>query len=121
MSDIRRHSARNAVRLPLRTVCLVVALFLLYNPFFTICSITGPGSAIQHHVSYRSTIASSELGASKLQQHSEVSVEPIVAMVATLFGAVRPSEVTAPRPTDDTIVASDGFAAPLWSRPPPTL
>jgi hypothetical protein len=121
MSDIRRHSASNAVCLPSRAVSLVLALFLLYNPFFTICSTAGPGTAIEHHVSYRSTIASSELGASKLQQHSEVSVEPIVALVATLFDAVRPSEAIVPRPTDQTVMASDGFAPPLWSRPPPTL
>jgi hypothetical protein len=121
MSDIRRHYASNAVRLPLRAICLALALFLLYNPFFTICSTAGPDTAIEHHVSYRSTIASSELGASKVQQHSEVSVEPIVALVATLFDVVRPPEVTAPRPTDQTVVASDGFASPLWSRPPPTL
>jgi hypothetical protein len=121
MSDIATHSGIRAVRLPLRAVCLVLALFLFYNPFFTICPTAGPNAAIQHHISYRSTIASSELGCSKLQQHPEVSVEPIVALVAALFDVARPAEVVAPRPSEETVAASDGFASPLWSRPPPTL
>jgi len=121
MSDFSRQSGNQAARLPWRAVCLVLGLFLLYNPFFTICPTPGPTSTIQHHVSYRSTIAASELGASKLQQHPEVSVEPVLALVATLFDTVRPAEVIAPRPSEETVAASDGFASPLWSRPPPTL
>jgi len=65
-------------------------------------------------------VASSELGCSNLQ-HSGVSVEPIVALVATLFDVVRPAEEVAPRPSEETVAASDGFASPLWSRPPPPL
>ena len=121
MSDITKPSRDESVRFLGRAVCLVLALFLLYNPFFTINPSSGPDAAVQRHVSYRSTIAASELGASKLQQHSEVSVEPIVALVATLFDAVRPAEVIAPRPSDETVTASDGFASSLWSRPPPAL
>jgi hypothetical protein len=121
MSDITKRPENRLVRLPWRAVCLVLGLFLLYNPFFTICPAAGPNATVQHHVSYRSTIASSELGAGKLQQHPEVSVEPIVALLATLFDAVRPAEVIAPRPSEETVAASDGFASPLWSRPPPTL
>ena len=109
------------VRLPWRAVSLVLALLLLYNPFFTICPTAGPDATIQHHVSYRSTIASSELGCSNLQQHPEISVEPVVALIATLFDAVRPVEVITPRPSEETVMPSDGFASPLWSRPPPTL
>jgi hypothetical protein len=121
MSACTTLSSNAAVRLPWRAVSLVLALLLLYNPFFTICPAGGPAAAIQHHVSYRSTIAASELGCSNLQQHPEVSVEPVVALMATLFDAVRPVEVIAPRPSEETVAASDGFASPLWSRPPPTL
>src|SRR5580700_8043472 len=121
MSDITKQFRGGDVRLPWRAVCLVLGLLLLYNPFFTICPAAGPDATIQHHVSYRSTIAASELGCSNLQQHPEVSVEPVVALMATLFDAVRPVEVIAPRPSEETVAASDGFASPLWSRPPPTL
>jgi hypothetical protein len=121
MSNIAKRSRDGVVRLPWRAICLVLGLLLLYNPFFTICAAAGPDAAIQHHVSYRSTIAASELGCSNLQQHPEVSVEPIVALVATLFDAVCPAEVLAPRPSQETVAASDGFASALWSRPPPTL
>jgi hypothetical protein len=121
MDDNTKQSRSGIAGLPWRAVCLVLALFLFYNPFITICPAAGPDAAIQHHVSYRSTIAASELGCSKLQQHSEVSVEPIVSLVATLFDAVRPAEVVTPRPSEDTVAASDGFASALWSRPPPTL
>jgi hypothetical protein len=121
MSGITEQHRDGAVRLPWRAVCLVLGLLLLYNPFFTICPAAGPDATFQHHVSYRSTIAASELGCSNLQQHPEVSVEPIVALVATLFDAVRPAEVKAPRPSEETVAASDGFASPLRSRPPPKL
>ena len=120
MSDITQQS-RDGVRRPWRAVCLVLGLLLLYNPFFTICTAAGPAATIEHHVSYRSTIAASELGCSNLQQHSEVSVEPVIALIAALFDAVRPAEVMAPRPSEETVAASDGFASTLWSRPPPTL
>ena len=121
MSDFARPSGDVATRLPWRAVCLVLGLLLLYNPFFTICPTPGPDATIRHHVSYRSTIAASELGCSNLQQHSEVSVEPVVALVATLFDVVIPTAVIAPRPSEVTVAASDGFASSLWSRPPPTL
>jgi hypothetical protein len=121
MSRIRKQSGDGAVRLPWRAICLVLGVLLLYNPFFTICPAAGPDATIQHHVSYRSTVAASELGCSNLQQHPEVSVEPVVAFIATLFDAVRSVEVKAPRPSEETVAASDGFASPLWSRPPPTL
>ena len=121
MSLITKQSRHGAVRLPWRAVCLVLGLLLLYNPFFTICPAAGPDATFQHHVSYRSTVAASELGCSNLQQHPEVSVEPVVAFIATLFDAVRSVEEKAPRPSEETVAASDGFASPLWSRPPPTL
>jgi len=108
------------VYFPRRSVCLVLALLLLYNPFFVICAAGGPIVTIQHHVSYRSTIAASELGCSNLQ-HSEVSVEPVVTLIASLFDAVRPVEEVVPKPSEETVAASDGFTPPLWSRPPPTL
>ena len=120
MSTCTTLSSNTAIRLPWRMACLVLAVLLLYNPFFTICPASGPATAIQHHVSYRSTIAASELGCSNLQ-HSGVSIEPIVALVATLFDAVRPAQDVVPRPSEETVAASDGFASPLWSRPPPTL
>src|ERR1700729_23697 len=109
MSDITKQSRDGDVRLPWRAVCLVLGLLLLYNPFFTICPTAGPDATIQHHLSYRSTVAASELGCSNRQQHPEVSVEPIVAIVAALFNAVRPAEVIAPRPSEETVAASDDF------------
>jgi hypothetical protein len=121
MSDITQRSGDQVARLGWRAVCLMLGLLLLYNPFFTICTTGGPAATIEHHVSYRSTIAASELGCSTLQQHPEVSVEPVVALITTLFDAVRPVAVIAPRPSEETVAASDGFASPLWSRPPPTL
>jgi hypothetical protein len=121
MSDITKQSRDGDVRLPWRAICLVLGLLLLYNPFFTICPTAGPAATIQHHVSYRTTIAASELGCSNLQQHPEVSLEPVVALIATHFDVVQPARDVVPRPSEETVAASDGFASPLWSRPPPTL
>ena len=121
MSISATQAKNGAVRLPWRAVCFVLGLFLLYNPFFTICAADSPAATVQHHVSYRSTIAASELGCSDLQRHPEVSVEAIIALFATIFELPRPAEVIAPRPSEETVAAPDGFAFPLWSRPPPTL
>ena len=120
MSEITRRPGNDAIRLPWRVVCLMLALFLLYNPFFTICPSAGPATTIQNHLSYRSTIAASELDCSNLQ-HTEVTVEPIVAWIETVFDVLTPVEEVVPRPSEDTVAASDGFASPLWSRPPPAL
>lgn len=106
-------------RLSWQAVSLVLGLFLLYNPFFTVNTAAGPTAAIQHHVSYRSTIAASELGCSNLQ-HSEACVEPVLTIITTYFDAVRPPDEIATRPSEETGAASDGYASPLRSRPPPT-
>src|ERR1700747_2409509 len=44
--------------------CLLLTLFLLYNPFLGVPSATGK-THVQHPASYRATIASSELQASR--------------------------------------------------------
>src|SRR6185437_9532863 len=116
MSDITKTSRDEALRFFGRFVCLVLALFLLYNPFFTLSPSVGPDAAIQRHLSYRSTIAASELGCSNLQPHTERSVEPVAVLIATLFDSGRPAEVITPRPSEETVAASDGFASLLWSR-----
>ena len=118
MSDSATRSGNETVRFSWRIVCLALALFLLYNPFFTICPAAGPSTTIQNHLSYRSTIAASELGCSNLQ-HTEVTVEPIVAWIETVFDMVTPVEEVVARPSEETVAAPDGFASPLWSRPPP--
>jgi hypothetical protein len=102
-------------------VCLLLGIFFLYNPFFTICPASGPSAAIQHHVSYRSTIASSELGCSNLQ-HSTISVALMAALISTCFDLVQPSCDVRSRPVDESIlITHEGFAAPLRSRPPPPV
>jgi hypothetical protein len=102
-------------------ICLLLGIFFLYNPFFGICPAGGPSASIQHHVSYRSTIASSELGCSNLQ-HSTISVVAVAALISAYSDRLRPNNDVQPRSNDEDIrPTNDGFSAPLWSRPPPVV
>jgi hypothetical protein len=100
-------------------VCLLLAVFFLYNPFVTICMGSGPSKVIGHPVSYRSTIASSELGCGTVQ-HTKLGVPPLKVLVAIEKFLLQEKDDIRPIPTDDAVRAvTQDFATSLWFRPPP--
>src|ERR1700722_5412518 len=80
-------------------ICLLLGIFFLYNPFFGLFPASGLSATFQHHVSYRSTIASSELGCSNLQ-HPTLSVV-VAALISTSFDQLRPRSDVRPTPIDE--------------------
>jgi hypothetical protein len=100
-------------------VCLLLATLFLYNPFLTVYG-TSQIQSVQHHLSYRATVAGSELG--------RCTVEPSSTLVPVLEAAVA-CELTRPAagkerkrdlPSDVfRLVPQVSFSSP-WFRPPPS-
>jgi hypothetical protein len=101
-------------------LCLILVALFLYNPFLTIYG-ASPVANIQHPLSYRATIASSEL--------RRCTVEPAEPLVAALETAVAfeltqsvAAEEAAPAPPRDLFHAvPQVICNNLWFRPPPLL
>lgn len=102
-------------------VCFLLGIFFLYNPFFTICPAPGPSSTMQHPVSYRSTVASSELGCSTTQCE-KLSFIPVATVVTVHRLLQQPARDIWPSPGNEPLRATPiDFAMKLWSRPPPIV
>src|SRR5258708_25640888 len=80
-------------------VCLVLIALLLYNPFFTILKISQDLS-VQHPLSYRATLAGSELRRCTLHAAPPLipALSAAIALPATLL--TTSSEVALLQPTD---------------------
>jgi hypothetical protein len=100
-------------------VCLVLAVLFLYNPFFTIYSSSG-GPVVRHPLSYRGTVASSELRRSVLRQ-AQPTIHPpeeaIPEAAAPPEAATRDSAV----PEETLHSTQEAVLESLWFRPPPLL
>jgi hypothetical protein len=100
------------------SVCLVVALFLLSNPFLT--SLRAPGdTSVRHPLSNRATIGSSEL-----QHFSPVSGQDAPDSSTTQANTERlpvrsERPVRTERNDQELLTAAPEFSASLWFRPPP--
>jgi hypothetical protein len=78
-------------------------------------------ATVQHHVSYRSTVAACELGCGTVP-HTKVDVTPLQVAVAVEETMVRQKDDAGPKPAEETVrVVTQDFAASLWFRPPPSL
>lgn len=102
-------------------LCLLLGLFFLYNPFFALCVASGPSVVVHPPVSYRSTIASSELGCGTVQL-TKVQAAPLEAFVAIEKALLLQADDSRPKPEGETVRAvTQDFASSLWFRPPPIL
>ena len=100
-------------------LCLLLAVFFLYNPFCAICMSSGLSPVIHHPVSYRSTIASSELGCGTVQ-HSKLQLVSLAVLVTAVKIPLQDEANIRPKPVDDAVPAvTQAFATSLWFRPPP--
>lgn len=99
-------------------VALTLALIavLLYNPFFTILNISSDLN-IQHSLSYRATLAGSELRRCTFE--AAPSLIPVLSLVLGL-NLLPPSEPVALAPPSDRVSLPQAPCDSIWFRPPPS-
>ena len=97
---------------------MLIAL-LLYNPFFTILKISQDLS-VQHPLSYRATLAGSELRRCTFEGAQPLipALSAAIALAATLL--TPSSEVTLDQPTDTVGPIPQATCDSIWFRPPPS-
>ena len=99
-------------------ISLLLAALFLYNPFFTILSISQDLS-VQHSLSYRATLAGSELRRCTFEAATPLIPElsAVASQVAPLF---KPSYEVGPVQTSDVVPISQVSCDSIWFRPPPS-
>ena len=100
-------------------VCLVLIALLLYNPFFTILKISQDLS-VQHPLSYRATLAGSELRRCTFEAPQPLIpvLSAAVSLAATLL--TPSSEVALVQPIDTVGPVPQAACDSIWFRPPPS-
>ena len=100
-------------------VCLVLVVLLLYNPFLTILSVSQDLS-VSHPLSYRATVAGSELRRCTIDP-SDPLIPELAAALAHAAALLAPSnEVDFVQPSDTAGVVSQASRDSIWFRPPPS-
>lgn len=99
-------------------VCLVLAVLFLYNPFFTIYG-SSSVSAVRHPVSFRGTVASSELRRSVLKQ-VQPKIHALQEAILDAVGLPRVFCLSSVAVTDEPFRSTqEAVLESLWFRPPP--
>jgi hypothetical protein len=100
-------------------VCLVLIALLLYNPFFTILSISRDLS-VAHPLSYRATVAGSELRRCTVEA-SDPLIPELAAALLHAAALLAPShKVDFVQTSDIAGVVSQPSCDSIWFRPPPS-
>jgi len=100
-------------------VCLLLVALLLYNPFFTILSVSQDLSVSQP-LSYRATVAGCELRRCTIEPSDPLIPELTAALLHTA-ALIAPSHKVDFVPTSDTAgVVSQASCDSIWFRPPPS-
>jgi hypothetical protein len=100
------------------TSLLLVAL-LLYNPFFTILS-SSRDLSVQHPLSYRSTLAGSELRRCTMES-AQILIPGLRSAVIHAATLLTPShEIALVLPSDNARLLPQALCDSIWSRPPPS-
>jgi hypothetical protein len=107
LSEARRRTA----------VCLVLIALLLYNPFFTILGISHDLS-VRHTLSYRATLAGSELRRCTFEA-AQPLIPALDAAVIYAASLLTPS-VEGVQPTDTPTPLAQVLCDSIWFRPPPS-
>jgi hypothetical protein len=103
-----------------RGVCLLLALFFLYNPFLGLSSFASGDININHHASYRATVGSAEV----LQHFSPTNENEMfgVRLATLIVGLLLLGDLHSAffrRFFDAVRVSTPLVCADLWFRPPP--
>lgn len=100
-------------------VCVALAILFLYNPYPTLASSSSGQLNVQHNLSYRATVGSSELQHFSPPDARKILATPIAIATTWLESPVnflvgRAAEVSTHR-----LCACQLLGADLWFRPPP--
>jgi hypothetical protein len=97
----------------------VLVALLLYNPFFTILG-SSLDLSVQHPLSYRATLAGTELQRGMLEAANPL-VPELDAAILDLASFFSPShEVAFVQPSDTAGPMSLAICDSIWFRPPPS-
>jgi hypothetical protein len=100
-------------------ICLVLVALLLYNPFFTILGISRDLN-VQHPLSYRATVAGTELQRCTFEAANPLIPE-LSAAILHVASLLSPSyKVAFVQPSDTAGPMSQAICDNIWFRPPPS-
>jgi hypothetical protein len=99
-------------------ISVLLAALFLYNPFFTILSISQDLS-VQHSLSYRATLAGSELRRCTFEPDTPLIPE-LSAVVSPAIALSKPSYEVGPVQISDLLPLSQVACDSIWFRPPPS-
>jgi len=100
-------------------VCLALIALFLYNPFFTILSSSHEVS-VRHALSYRATVASSELRRCALEPAKPLLPELTAAIFCVAILLMASDDVGAVQGRDAVAAVSLVPCDSVWFRPPPS-
>src|SRR4029077_4050477 len=100
-------------------VCLVLIALLLYNPFFTILS-SSQDLTVKHPLSYRATLAGSELRRCTMEPADPLIPELTAAILHAAILLTPTYEGAFVQPSDAAGLLSQASCDNIWFRPPPS-
>jgi hypothetical protein len=100
-------------------ICVLLVALLLYNPFFTILS-ASPDLSVNHPLSYRATVAGSELRRCTIDSTDPLLPELTAAILYAAVLLTPTCEVAFVQPSDTAGVLSRASCDNIWFRPPPS-
>jgi hypothetical protein len=101
-------------------LCLLLAVLFLYNPFLTIYG-TSQSQSVQHPLSYRGTVAGSELGRCTVDPSSTLLPVLQAAVACALVQPVVSRERKRSLAGEVVRVVPQVSFGSLWFRPPPSF
>ena len=100
-------------------VCLVLVALLLYNPFFTIFS-SSQDLRVTHPLSYRATVAGSELRRCTIERSDSLVPELTVALFQAAVLSAPTYEGALVQASETAGLPSQASYDSIWFRPPPS-
>lgn len=122
--SLMRQTPKVAIRIEMPSwqlvLCLVLATLFLYNPFFAVhgCS---QSLKVEHRLSYRGTVASSEFDCGTIEQGKLQIQQPQAELPSDIRVANAALFVVSDLQSEPVCARSVELFCNIWSRPPPIL
>lgn len=116
MSDVYKPGLRQRLTI---FVCVTLAILFLYNPYVTLTSSSSGQLNVQHILSYRATLGSSELQHFSPPDERKIFATSISVVPTWLASSVNFLVEQAPEVFPHEFCAYQLVSEDLWFRPPP--